>query len=249
MIADYFIKFLAASVILLLVITSAFAANIEIVTEQYPPFSYEKDGVISGVSTEIVRAVLEKSGFDGNITVMRWANAYRRARRQKNVLIYSIGRTKERENNFHWVGVVAPFDMHIYSLRRRGDVRINSLSDARNFTVGVVRGDMRDQYFSSRNWPNIKRYSDSRALLEALFRHEIDFFAVAELNFPYLVDILEYERGDFEKGIKIDDFNIKGLYMAFSIQTRPAIVERFRIALEKVRKSGQYDAILKKYLR
>jgi polar amino acid transport system substrate-binding protein len=39
-----------------------------------------------------------------------------------------------------------------------------------------------------------------------------------------------------------------GLYMAFSLKTPDALVERFRMGLETIRKNGTYASILKKWL-
>ncbi len=45
-----------------------------------------------------------------------WARAYEIALHEKNVLIYSIKRTSERESLFKWVGVIVPIDFYFYAL-------------------------------------------------------------------------------------------------------------------------------------
>ncbi len=223
-------------VCLLLFIVSGFlySIDIEVVTEQYPPFNFEKDGFVQGVATEVVQAVLEELEIEKEIKVMRWGRAYRRATRRANVLIYSIGRTADREELFHWVGIVAPLDIYLYSKSRGRSFDINKEDDLKHFSIGVVEGDMRDQYFSLNKDLRIKRYKNSRELFNALVNKEIDLLPAAQLNFPYLVEHLGYNLDEFRELFFIEELSNEGLYMAFGKRTELKIVHKFRNALEKI---------------
>ena len=228
-----------------------FSYSVEVVTEQYPPFNYEKDGKAGGVSTEIVKAVLEEVGIEAEINVMRWGSAYRRARSRwrENVLIYSIGRNPEREDQFHWIGVVAPFDISFYSISERSDIVVDDFNDLKRYTTGVVRGDMRDNFFKNRKEFKVERYRNSEAVLEALKNREVDLMPVAELNFPYIVEYFGYELNQFQKIYKSEELSSEGLYMAFGRNSSLEIVKIFKKGLEKIKKSGKYDEIMGNYLK
>lgn len=87
----------------------AFAHDeIRIVTEELPPYNMTQDGQITGMSTEVVQAVLKEVGMSAPIQSMPWARAYDIALNSENTLIYSITRTRQRENLFKWVGDIAP---------------------------------------------------------------------------------------------------------------------------------------------
>ena len=231
-----------------LVSLSFFAYKIDVVTEQYPPFSYEKDGVVGGISTEIVQAVLEELRIESKIETSRWSTAYRKAQKNANVLLYSIGRTSERENLFHWIGVVAPFDIYFYSLSNRSDITIESMDDLKKYSIGVVKGDMRDQFFKINKGFNIKRYKDSQAIIKDLVAGKIDLMPAAELNFPYIVDHFGYADDQFEKLFLFEELSEEGLYMAFGNKTSIDIVKDFKNALNSIKEKGIYDKIINSYL-
>lgn len=208
--------------------------RIEVLTEQYPPFSYEKNGVIGGISTEVVINLFAELGIHPDIRVMRWSRAYRRALRNEDVLIYSLARTPEREDLFHWIGIVAPFDIYLYSLSEREDIQVSNFDDLEKYTVGVVHGDTRDEYFSSISKIPVRRYSNSKRLVEALIRKEIDLLPAAEQNFPYVLEHLGYSHQDFAQVFFCDDLSEDGLYMALSKKTATETVELMKKTYQKI---------------
>ena len=220
------------------IVLSAFTLlglEIEVVTETYPPYSYEENGVVGGVATEIVQAVLSELEIDAKISVLRWSRAFRRATRRENVLIYSIARTPERENLFHWIGIVAPFETILYSLSHRHDIIITSIEDLEFWSIGVVKGDTREQFFKSKGLSKVKSYNNSRDLMQALVNGGVDLIPVARLNFPYLVEHLEFREDMFSEKHQLVELGEEGLYMAFGISTDPDIANLFKTAYDRVK--------------
>ncbi len=222
------------------------ASEIRIVTEDFPPYNYPKDGKITGVSTEAVRAVLKEAGTDAEIEVYPWARAYKTALNEKNVLIYSIGRTKERENLFKWVGIVAPCDIYLFKLKERKDITADSLDTARPYAVGILRQDMCLDYLKSKGFDNIAVSDTDEDSIKILVRKRVDLIPFAELSFVFSVRKLGYDPSDFEKVCFIKDLS-EGLCMAFSKETPDPLVERFRNALDKIKADGTYNRIMDAY--
>ncbi|NQY93223.1 MAG: transporter substrate-binding domain-containing protein, partial [Campylobacteraceae bacterium] len=125
-------------VILYLFILSLFlhSEEITIVTEEFPPYNYQVDGKMKGISSEIVLAVLKEINVTAKIVSYHWSRAYVLASTKKNHLIYSIARIPEREELFHWIGTIAPYSTSFYKLKSRKDIKINSLDDAKKYTIG-----------------------------------------------------------------------------------------------------------------
>jgi len=222
------------------------ASEISIVTEDFPPYSYLRDGKITGVSTEVVRAVLKEVGTDAEIKIYPWARAYRSALNEKNVLIYSIGRTKERENLFKWVGIVAPCDIYLFKLKERKEIKADSLDTAKHYVLGILRQDMCLDYLKSKGFDNITVSDTDEDSIKILVRKRVDLIPFAELSFVFSVRKLGYDPSDFEKVCFIKDLS-EGLYMAFSKETPDILVERFKNALDKVKADGTYNRIMNAY--
>lgn len=225
---------------------------IRVVTEELPPYNMTQNGVITGMSTEIVQAVFKEVGETAHIQAMPWARAYDLALNESNVLIYSIARTPEREGLFNWVGAIAPTRWFIYSLANR-PVKLNSLEDAHGHQIATVNKDVGEQYLTAHGFQVGKDLqSSSRYELDyqKLKIDHVELWISNELNALYLMR----QNGDDPNKMLVRSLALpelssdQGLYMAFSTKTPASTVERFRAGLDAIRRNGVYDAITRKWL-
>lgn len=225
---------------------------IRIVTEEFPPYNLTENGRITGLSTEVVEAVLKEVGVAAPIQSMPWARAYDIALNGENVLIYSITRTAMREKLFKWVGVVAPSDWYLFS-RADHPVTLGKLDDAKAFQTATVNEDAGEQYLVSKGFAlgrNLQSSNKYEFNYEKLRRGRVELWVANDLVAHHLAR----RAGDdpaktLVRSLHLPDLGGNdGLYMAFSLKTPDAVVERFRKGLEAVKKSGRYDALNKKWL-
>ncbi|CAN1600628.1 transporter substrate-binding domain-containing protein [Pseudomonas sp. B21-028] len=244
--------------VLMLMAASGFSPNaaaepaLRIVTEELPPYNMTQGGRMTGMSTEVVQAVLKEVGMQTPIQSMPWARAYQLALNDSNVLIYSIARTPEREALFQWVGAIAPTRWYLYSLADR-PVKLDSLEDARGHQIATVNQDVGEQYLVSKGF-RIGEELQSSTKYEHNYRKlkvdHVEMWISNELNAQYLVR----QNGEnpakvLVRSLPIPDLSSdEGLSMAFSRQTPIETVEKFRAGLEAIRRNGVYDAILHKWL-
>ncbi len=223
------------------------AAELRIVTEEFPPYNYFENGKLTGISTEVVQAVLKEVGAETEIEVYPWARAYKVASEHKNVLIYSIGRIKEREELFNWVGVIAPCNLCLFKLKERKDINIQVLEDARKYEIGVLREDMCLQYLLNKGFVIKTVTNADENSIRMLMKNRVDLIPFDELGFAYKIKILGFNPSDFEKIFFLEELS-GGLYMAFSKQTSENLTEKFRNALDRIKADGTYNLIINKYL-
>ncbi|MFF7706670.1 hypothetical protein [Pseudomonas sp. NPDC007930] len=57
------------------------APGLEVVTEELPPYNMTEKGRVTGLSTDVVKALMLQAGVSANSQVVRWARAYDRAQR------------------------------------------------------------------------------------------------------------------------------------------------------------------------
>ncbi|GAA0743834.1 transporter substrate-binding domain-containing protein [Ideonella azotifigens] len=231
---------------------AAAPAELRILTEELPPYNMTQDDKVTGLSTEIVRAVLEALGQPTAIQVMPWARAYNTALNEPNVLIYSISRTAQREKLFKWVGVVAPTRWYLFALAAR-PVKLTRLEDARKYQIATVHEDAGEQYLASKGLllgQNLQSSSKYELNYEKLKQGRVDLWISNELNALYLVR----RTGDDPAKLLVRALHLpdvgseEGLNMAFSLGTPDAVVERFRKGLETIKKNGSYERIQKRWL-
>jgi len=227
------------------------AGELRVVTEELPPFNMTQGGQVTGMSTEVVLAVMKEAGLQAPIQSMPWARAYDIALNEENVLIYSITRTPQREKLFKWVGVVAPTHWYLFARADRiGPLR--QLDDARRLQTATVNEDAGEQYLLARGFligKNLQSSNRYELNYEKLKAGRVDLWIANELNATYLAR----QAGDdperiLQRVLDLSDLAPDGgLNMAFSTKTPDATVERFRKALETVRRNGTYDAIRRRW--
>lgn len=232
--------------------TASAEPALRIVTEELPPYNMTQDGKVTGMSTEVVQAVLKEVGLQASIQAMPWARAYELALNERNVLIYSIARTPARESLFHWVGAIAPTQWFIFSLAER-PVTLNSLDDARGHQIATVNQDVGEQYLESKGF-RIGAELQSSTKYEHNYRKlkvdHVELWISNELNALYLTR----QNGEDPEKVLIRSLPLpdltsqEGLSMAFSRNTPVQTVEKFRAGLDTIRRNGVYDAIMRKWL-
>ena len=227
------------------------ATTVTCVTEENRPVNFMENGRVTGFSTEVVEAVLKEIGVPANIQIMPWARAYATALHAENVLIFSIMRTAEREHLFKWVGVVSPPDSsYLFAMRER-KLRLADLDDARNYKIGTINGDAREQYLESKGFVKGRHLHGNavpRITYEKLKLGRIDLWAMSEI---VAVDLVRREGGDpaqvLVRALQLTELGSGGSYMAFGPKTDDQLVERFRKGLEAVKANGTFAALQKKW--
>ena len=209
--------------------TALAGGELRVVTEELPPYNMTQGGQITGMSTEVVQAVMKEAGIQAPIHSMPWARAYDIALNEENVLISSITRTPQREKLFKWV-----------------------LDDARRLQTATVNEDAGEQYLLAHGFligKNLQSSNRYELNYEKLKAGRVDLWIANELNALYL----SRQAGDDPERVMQRVLDLSelaadgGLNMAFSVKTPDATVERFRKALETVRRNGTYDAIRRRW--
>jgi polar amino acid transport system substrate-binding protein len=248
---EHIMKQMICALLILGLITGVVGAQeITVVTEEFPPFSYTENGEITGASTEIVRATLAKAGIQANIRVYPWARAYWMASEQKNVLIYTLARTPEREELFKWIGpIVPPIRAALFKLKKRTDIVLTSLDDAKQYDIGVVKNDGGHQIllqYGFEDKKNLFPVTKGEQNIQKLLAERIDLF---------FSDSLFVMMKTKELGLPVEQIEEVFLamevenYMAFSEQTSDELVERVRTAFEQLKADGTVEAIIDTYFK
>lgn len=224
-------------------------AELTVVTEEVPPYSYSENGEVTGLSTEVVRATLKRADLADTIQSYPWARALALAQSRPNVLIYPILRLPEREAEFQWIGAIGPRASYIYKLRSRSDIVLKTIEDARPFAIGGVRGDARIRYLESKGLKVALVSSREDLSIRQLVVGRIDLMVFNEQSLAFHAKALGYDEAMFEKAFFLSDFSKNDFEMAVSRGTDERLINRLRDALTQVKTSGDYARIVEKYLK
>ncbi|MES2188133.1 MAG: ABC transporter substrate-binding protein [Pseudomonadota bacterium] len=233
----FLVALLAALALLAATPLPVTAQTVRVVTED-TPYSFLRGGQVNGSATEVVRLALLGAGLDDyRIDVYPWARAYDLALREPNVLIYLIARTPQRESRFQWVGELMRMRYHLYALPDRTDLRIGSLDDARPYTIGVVRDDVRQQYLAAHAFTRLAVTAQPAENVRKLLFRQVDMVALTEGEATLLCENLKPDCAGLRRVLTLEEMTT-GLYMAYSLATPAAIVARTRAAFDTLRGNG-----------
>lgn len=223
--------------------------EITIYTTEFPPYNYvDKNGELVGISTDTVKAVLNELGINGVFINKPWARIYAEAQNSPNSLIYSITRTKEREELFKWVTIIAPSTYSILAKKDRSIV-IESLEDLKKYRIVTTNDAAEEQYLEMLNIPYIYSNSGFSAHIQnitVLLTDRVDLWASATLPAKYYLS----ERGlldQVEVVYNLNELSTGGIYMAFSLETPDELVNMFREGFKRVEEKGIHNQLLRKY--
>lgn len=224
--------------------------HIKIVTEEFPPYNYTKDGKLKGFSTDIIREVCREVGIHNpDIKVYPWIRAYKLAMENPNTLIFTISRTSVREPLFKWSGALVPVNSYLYAKASNHTLTINSLAEAKTKRIGTVRGTGRSQYLRSQGFKqgiNLFTVNSYEQNFKKLMKGRIDLWAANELNLYYLLTH-HYNTSPsvVRRVFKVDTG--QQMEMAFGKQTDDRVVNIFKNALQTIKNNGTYDRVFQEH--
>ncbi|MET3139993.1 ABC-type amino acid transport substrate-binding protein, partial [Undibacterium sp. GrIS 1.2] len=117
--------------------TPVYCVELTIYTENWPPISFKNGDKVDGMAVEVVDALQKKMGTNSAIQLVPWARGYKAVLEDPNVLLFTVGRSAEREKLMTLLGPVAVSKTVLYT--RKGNAkRLLSLGDKiYNIPVGA----------------------------------------------------------------------------------------------------------------
>ena len=226
-----------------LVVAVANGETIRAVTET-TPYTFQKNGRVQGSATEVVEKTLQAAGLtDYRINLYPWARAYDMALNEPGVLIYLIARTPSREQQFKWAGEIMKIQYHLYRLRERADIKVKSLLDAKNYTIGVMRDDVRQQYLQAKGFHQLAVSAQSIDNFNKLIKRQVDLVPLTEDDASSLCEQAHFDCVGLARVLTLDEAST-GLYMAYSTSTADDTILRTRTAFDKLKADGTVRRIM-----
>ena len=222
---------------------NANAQWLDIYTAEDPILSFEQEGSITGLSTDIVEDILRRTDSTDKIKLVPWARAYKSILLRGNTVTYSMERTPDRERLFHWIGPIVQKKWVFYA-NKNNDFSINSLVDAKSLSIAVIQGDARAVYLKEQGFENLYEVSTNSIALNMLDKGRIDLWATSDFEAPAFIKNGHYELHDFKK---VHTFKTNDFYIAMSKHISPFVVNQWVNAFIYIKRDGTMDKTAKKW--
>ncbi|MDO9540600.1 MAG: transporter substrate-binding domain-containing protein [Methanocalculus sp.] len=225
------------------------------VTEEYPPFNYIEDGVVKGISVDILLGALEEMGTPvsgDQILVLPWHIAYDTALSEKNTVLLTIVRSPEREELFKWAGPFVSIAFVLFGDVHEG-VTISTPDDLKKYRIGVVKDDYAGILLKENGVleSNIIEAEDVLTLISLIHDGTIDLFCYGDIAGRYFIEKATDDPDQFGIVYRFESYD---LYFAFNRETPDSLVEAFQESLDTLRyqpdQTGvtEYQRILYSYI-
>lgn len=221
--------------------------DLQIFTENYAPYNYEREGQAVGLSVDVLLAMferLETRQSRSDIQVFPWARAYTYAKSGPNVMLFVMTRTPAREPLFKWVGPIIDTTVGVLGKRRR-DFRIHRPGDLRSYRIGAIHDDIGQLSLLEQGVrpKNIHVVAVPRVAARMLSADRIDLWAYEKnVSLWYLREVGAVPQ-DYEM---VYTLRQSELYFALSPDTSDAIIDTLQTAFDAVKSSGTLDDIIQR---
>lgn len=238
---------LTAALLCLLLTTPVRAEQYQVVTEEWAPYNYEENNQLTGMATEIVRAIMALTGDNFEVLLLPSMRSTHALKTRPKTIMYSLFRTAEREPLYKWVGPIVEESIHPYQLAN-AQQPVNTLEQllhAPRITTrhaGLIPEILQTQGFNNLE----KSATESLQLYRMLLAGRTDIIiGDTDAGVAYYSRHLNIAPGTLRQ-IPIELYR-SSLYIAFSRDSEDKMVAAWASALEQLRHSGELARIQGRY--
>jgi polar amino acid transport system substrate-binding protein len=223
--------------------------RVVLLTENFPPYNMASNGKnfarednLHGIAVDILREMFKRAGIDYSMTLrFPWERIYKLALEKPGYGVFVTARLPEREALFKWVGPIGPDDWVLLG-RSDSTITLDSLEDARQYSVGAYKGDAIADHLQQQGLQPVTALRD-QLNAKKLMAGQIDLWATGDPAGRYLAK----QAG--VSGLKtILRFDSAELYLALNKEVPDEVVQKLQAELDQMRGEGFVNDILGSYL-
>ena len=221
------------------------APELTMLTEEYPPVTFIKDGKVTGFVTDIVREIIARQGIPDKIRLTSWDDAYNIALSTPNVVLFSAGRTDKREKLFQWVGPVGKNSAIFYAKKGSG-IKISSLEEAKKLAaIATTTNWFTEQHLKNKGFTNLVSSPLPANSVRQLMDGSVQVSVFTDITVPEIVKNAGYSMNDLEPVFLVSNTYF---YIAVSLGTPVETVKKWQSVLDSMKADGTFEKIYRSYI-
>jgi len=220
-----------------------------IMTEEWEPYNFKKDGVVKGISTDMLVLMLKRVGSKQgrkDILLLPWARAYNMIQRKPGTILFTTTRTQERENMFKWVGPIIEVEFNLYALKKR-HINIRSVADIKKYKIGTLREDVVESLLIKKTGMKVtdfERVASSILNIKKLHAGRVDMVPQSRDTTMNTCRETGLNPDEFEPVYTLEK---KSMYYAFHKDSSDDVITMFQSAFDELKKEGELAEFFRKY--
>jgi polar amino acid transport system substrate-binding protein len=213
-----------------------------ILVPNIPPYAYEAGGEVKGVAYELVREMARRVGHSGKVELMPLPRIMETIRLRPDVVTMLAGGAK-LDPGVNWLVKLMDEPM-LLVLDRRSGVEVSSLEAARQLRVGVQAGSPAEQMARAQGFTQLETVPVPEHNANKLALHRIDAWLVAWPVAQAAQQKARLPLANLRRGLVVG--TVSG-YLVASLRFDPAEADKWKAAVEAMRRDGSYASIVSHY--
>lgn len=239
------IVILFAALVLLLAACGKKEPELSLVTEDYPPLTFLQDGQLTGYGSEVVAEIQGKLGTNFQPQIMSWDKAYEKALSEPNVVIFTIEKTREREDLFYFVGPLGANTASFY-IRKDSALEISDLAAAKALeSIATTSNWFTELYLKSNGFTNLISKEDPKENIRMVMDGEAQASVFTDLSYHLLAEELGVDSSELKAVLPLMTTEY---YIGISKTTDATIVQKWQDAFEELVAEGRIEELKAKWL-
>ncbi|RHW77463.1 hypothetical protein D1094_00445 [Colwellia sp. RSH04] len=219
---------------------NGFTQTISVVTEDAPSLQYQKtSGEMAGPAAKLIEKVFNESGLSFETRVLPWARAYKEANLVPNTLIYSMVRTIEREDKFHWIGIISKPKYYFFALKNTEIPSSNNIKDFSKYRVGSLLSSASYSTLKAQGFEYLVPVTTAKQVFQLLTKNRVDLITANLTAFDEICQHHSTECSQIKAIAPIEPLNNRALYFAMNKDSDPKVVQRLRRSYQKLLKENK----------
>ncbi|MDA7084993.1 ABC transporter substrate-binding protein [Pseudomonas sp. SA3-5] len=219
------------------------ATELLLYTEENPPLNFSRGEQPTGFATEIIEQLAARTGDTVRIELGPWTRGYSKAMNERNVGVFSTARIAERETHFQWVGPLTQTLNRFYT-RKGSGLQVASLEAAQARRLVLPRQWYSYEYLATQGFRNIYTVTSAEKMMQMFSKGRADTLAVSDIALPGLLAMVGMTPDQVEPQFV---FLQHESYLAFSPATDQAVVARWQLALDELKRDGSFTSTFQRW--
>jgi len=220
----------------------SFGKQLHLLTEHNPPWNYKKEGKITGIATQAVKAIAKEAGDSYTLKILPWNRAYNMALQKAAHGVFLTLKTQQREDKFHWIGPLYQEKFYLYE-NKNAPTGVTTLQEAKDVSI-IDAGPKQNalhQILQKKGFTNLSFLSKDIADVTALAQQKVSLIALGQTSIKAHCELTGTDCELFRKLPVV--ISQKAFYLAFSKKTDSAVIQRWQKAYEQLQAQNVFQKL------
>jgi polar amino acid transport system substrate-binding protein len=220
---------------------TSYANSLSIYSENFPPFNYQVNGKPVGPASAVVNELQRVIGSKYKITFAPWPRIYNYLLHRPNVAVFTMARSKSREDTVKWVGPILNYSAYFFASSISG-ISVTTLDEAKLVgSIGLATDSRGGDILAGLGFRNVRPLIKAESSLKQLMHGRVSLWLETKSTVRFMM-----RKHNIEEHQITPQFEVyRGdLYLAFSLGTDDNIVNKWREALSTIKSNGRFEEIL-----